>query len=172
MKLEPEKVNGLLGTDVSRRKWSAFWSLWTSRWRATPFHVPSWRSDVEHYSDIAEEVARFYGYNSIPDTLSAGRSTAPRLHRIFSRRKNLLAALLPPPEYTRDHHSIPSSAPPIMSCQDRPAQGPSAGSPFHRGKILTPWGEGHLHHAQHHTALPLHAGDPDPRTTTSQQPRP
>ena len=34
--------------------------------------VPSWRSDVEHYSDIAEEVARFYGYNKIPDTLSSG----------------------------------------------------------------------------------------------------
>ena len=35
-------------------------------------HVPSWRADVEHYSDIAEEVARFYGYNRIPSTLSAG----------------------------------------------------------------------------------------------------
>ena len=34
--------------------------------------VPSWRSDVEHWSDIAEEAARFYGYNNIPNTLSAG----------------------------------------------------------------------------------------------------
>ena len=37
--------------------------------------VPSWRGDVEHYSDIAEEVARFYGYNNIPCTLMRGETT-------------------------------------------------------------------------------------------------
>ena len=37
--------------------------------------VPSWRSDVGHYSDLAEEVARFYGYNNIPCTLVSGQST-------------------------------------------------------------------------------------------------
>ena len=34
--------------------------------------VPSWRSDVEGMADLAEEVARFHGYNNIPSTLSAG----------------------------------------------------------------------------------------------------
>ena len=34
--------------------------------------VPSWRSDVEGMADLAEEVARFYGYNNIPNTLSSG----------------------------------------------------------------------------------------------------
>ena len=39
-------------------------------------HVPSWRADVEHYSDIAEEVARFYGYNEIPTAFAGGQTTA------------------------------------------------------------------------------------------------
>ena len=34
--------------------------------------VPSWRSDIEHYSDIAEEIARFYGYNVIEPTVFKG----------------------------------------------------------------------------------------------------
>ena len=38
--------------------------------------VPSWRGDVEHYSDIAEEIARFYGYNNIPCTLMRGQTTS------------------------------------------------------------------------------------------------
>ena len=38
-------------------------------------HVPSWRADVEHYSDIAEEVARFYGYNEIPTKFTGAIST-------------------------------------------------------------------------------------------------
>ena len=39
-------------------------------------HVPSWRGDVEHYSDIAEEVARFYGYNEIPTCFAGGNTTS------------------------------------------------------------------------------------------------
>ena len=37
--------------------------------------VPSWRGDVSHYSDLAEEVARFYGYNKIPVTSMRGETT-------------------------------------------------------------------------------------------------
>ena len=36
---------------------------------------------MEHYSDLAEEVARFYGYNEIPTTSDAGRHHPGRLHR-------------------------------------------------------------------------------------------
>ena len=38
--------------------------------------VPSWRGDVEHYSDLAEEVARLYGYNEIPTRFTGSISTA------------------------------------------------------------------------------------------------
>ena len=38
-------------------------------------YVPSGRGDVEHYSDIAEEVARFYGCYKIPCTLMRGETT-------------------------------------------------------------------------------------------------
>jgi phenylalanyl-tRNA synthetase beta chain len=34
--------------------------------------VPSWRQDVEHYADIAEEVARFHGYDVIEPTMFRG----------------------------------------------------------------------------------------------------
>lgn len=72
VKLEPEKVNGLLGTDVSREEMVRILEALDFKVEGDTIHVPSWRSDVEHYSDIAEEVARFYGYNNIPDTLSNG----------------------------------------------------------------------------------------------------
>ena len=72
VKLEPEKVNGLLGTDVSREEMVRILEALDFKVEGDTIHVPSWRSDVEHYSDIAEEVARFYGYNNIPNTLSSG----------------------------------------------------------------------------------------------------
>ncbi len=72
VKLEPEKINALLGTDVDEAQMRTILLSLGFGLEGDLIHVPSWRSDVEHYSDIAEEVARFYGYNSIPDTLSTG----------------------------------------------------------------------------------------------------
>ena len=37
--------------------------------------IPSWRGDVEGIADLAEEIARFYGYNKIPTTLMRGQTT-------------------------------------------------------------------------------------------------
>ncbi|MGI6013344.1 MAG: phenylalanine--tRNA ligase subunit beta [Oscillospiraceae bacterium] len=75
VKLEPEKVNGLLGTDVSKEEMIRILTTLGFTVEGDVITVPSWRGDVEHYSDIAEEVARFYGYNNIPSTLMRGETT-------------------------------------------------------------------------------------------------
>ena len=92
VKLEPEKVNGLLGTDVSREEMVRILEALDFKVEGDTIHVPSWRSDVEHYSDIAEEVARFYGYNNIPDTLSNGL-TARRGLTDIQQTENLLGSV-------------------------------------------------------------------------------
>ena len=92
VKLEPEKVNGLLGTDVSREEMVRILESLDFTVEGDTIHVPSWRSDVEHYSDIAEEVARFYGYNNIPDTLSNGL-TARRGLTDIQQAENLLGSV-------------------------------------------------------------------------------
>ena len=92
VKLEPEKVNGLLGTDVSREEMVRILEALDFKVEGDTIHVPSWRSDVEHYSDIAEEVARFYGYNNIPDTLSNGL-TAHRGLTDIQQTENLLGSV-------------------------------------------------------------------------------
>ena len=92
VKLEPEKVNGLLGTDVSREEMVRILEALDFKVEDDTIHVPSWRSDVEHYSDIAEEVARFYGYNNIPDTLSNGL-TARRGLTDIQQTENLLGSV-------------------------------------------------------------------------------
>ena len=92
VKLEPEKVNGLLGTDVSREEMVRILEALDFKVEGDTIHVPSWRSDVEHYSDIAEEVARFYGYNNIPDPLSNGL-TARRGLTDIQQTENLLGSV-------------------------------------------------------------------------------
>ena len=72
VKLEPEKINALLGTDVSEAEMRRILLSLGFGLEGDTILVPSWRSDVEHFSDIAEEVARFYGYNKIPNTLMRG----------------------------------------------------------------------------------------------------
>ena len=75
VKLEPDKVNGLLGTDVSEAEMRRILEKLDFTLDGEDIHVPSFRGDVEHYSDIAEEVARFYGYNNIPITLQGGAAS-------------------------------------------------------------------------------------------------
>ena len=41
--------------------------------------VPSWRQDLECDADLAEEVARFFGYDNIPTTLPSGEATTGKL---------------------------------------------------------------------------------------------
>ncbi len=75
VKLEPEKINKLLGTELDEPLMREILLSLGFELDGDKIIVPSWRGDVEHYSDIAEEVARFYGYNKIPNTLMRGETT-------------------------------------------------------------------------------------------------
>ncbi len=76
LKLEPEKINALLGTDIAEEEMRRILIHLGFTMEGDIIHVPSWRGDVEHYSDIAEEVARFYGYNEIPTCFAGGNTTS------------------------------------------------------------------------------------------------
>ena len=76
VKLEPEKINALLGTELSEQVMRDILLRLGFTLKGDTIFVPSWRADVEHYSDIAEEVARFYGYNEIPTAFAGGQTTA------------------------------------------------------------------------------------------------
>ncbi len=75
VKFEPEKINALLGTDIAPERMQKILRDLGFALDGDTILVPSWRGDVEHYSDIAEEVARFYGYNEIPTSFTGTVST-------------------------------------------------------------------------------------------------
>ena len=76
LKLESDKINALLGTDIDEGTMREILEREGFTLEGDTIHVPSWRGDVSHYSDVAEEVARFYGYNVLPTAFSGGISTA------------------------------------------------------------------------------------------------
>ena len=73
--LRPDKINELLGTDVPVDEMVRILRKVGFEVDGEKVTVPSFRGDVEHYSDLAEEVARFFGYNNIPCTLMRGQTT-------------------------------------------------------------------------------------------------
>ena len=66
--LEPEKINRLLGTDISKEDMVKYLDLLEIPVEGDTIHVPSFRPDLNLMADIAEEVGRSYGYNEIPTT--------------------------------------------------------------------------------------------------------
>ena len=66
--LEVEKVNKLLGTDISREQMVHYLDLLEIPVEGDEILVPSFRPDLNLMADIAEEVGRSYGYNEIPTT--------------------------------------------------------------------------------------------------------
>ncbi len=66
--LEPEKINKLLGTDISKEDMVRYLELLEIPVEGDTIHVPSFRPDLNLMADIAEEVGRSYGYNEIPTT--------------------------------------------------------------------------------------------------------
>lgn len=77
----PEKINKLLGTSITKEEMLAiFKALELVVDDSTQeIVVPSFRQDLEGIADIAEEVARFFGYDKIPTTLPSGQATMGKL---------------------------------------------------------------------------------------------
>ncbi len=82
IRMDPERVNALLGTDIPPVDMYQYLERVNIVTEKKDFPngpadviVPSWRGDVEGIADLAEEVARFYGYNKIPTTLMRGQTT-------------------------------------------------------------------------------------------------
>ena len=73
--LHADKINALLGTDVVPEEMRRILKSLDFGVDGDEITVPSWRGDVAHYSDLAEEVARFTGYNNIPTTPMRGVTT-------------------------------------------------------------------------------------------------
>ncbi len=66
--LEPEKINRLLGTDISKAQMVDYLNRLEIGVEGDTILVPSFRPDLNLMADIAEEVGRSYGYNEIPTT--------------------------------------------------------------------------------------------------------
>ncbi len=78
---EPERINGLLGTDVSVEEMKEIFARieLTLDEATNELVIPSFRQDLEGFADIAEEIARFFGYDKIPVSLPKGEATAGKL---------------------------------------------------------------------------------------------
>ena len=72
--LNVERINALLGTNFTKEYMISVLEPLGFTMRGDYVVVPSWRSDIEHYADLAEEVARFYGYDVIEPTMFRGKT--------------------------------------------------------------------------------------------------
>ena len=66
--LEPEKINRLLGTDISKEQMVKYLNLLEIPVEGDEILVPSFRPDLNLMADVAEEIGRSFGYNEIPTT--------------------------------------------------------------------------------------------------------
>ena len=75
------KINKLLGTAIDKETMIGYFKKIDLDFdeAASEVIVPSWRQDLECLADLAEEVARFYGYANIPTTLPTGEATTGKL---------------------------------------------------------------------------------------------
>lgn len=75
IELEPDRINALLGTDISEADMAEYLRRLEIPVEGHEIRVPSWRPDLVGMADIAEEVGRLFGYNNIPTTTFRGAAT-------------------------------------------------------------------------------------------------
>lgn len=78
---DPDKINAMLGTDISEEEMLGYFKKIDLEYDPETKEViaPTFRQDLFRLADIAEEVARFYGYDNIPTTLPNGEATTGKL---------------------------------------------------------------------------------------------
>ena len=84
---QPERINRLLSTDLSAEQMLGYFKSLELEYDAdrNVMIIPTFRQDLLGTADLAEEVARFYGYSNIPSTLPSGESTSGKVsfkHRV------------------------------------------------------------------------------------------
>ena len=81
VKFEPEKINKLLGTNLTKEEMIGYLGRVELAYDAETDEIvaPTFRQDIHCNADVAEEVARFYGYDKIPMTLPTGEATTGKL---------------------------------------------------------------------------------------------
>jgi phenylalanyl-tRNA synthetase beta chain len=79
--LNAVKINQLLGTNIDEATMVSYFENIDLGYDESTKEVliPSWRQDITNLADLAEEVARFYGYDNIPTTLPTGEATTGKL---------------------------------------------------------------------------------------------
>ena len=81
IKFEPEKINKFLGTDIAKEEMLDIFKMLELDYNEATNEItaPSFRQDVNCFADVAEEVARFFGYDKIPVSLPSGEATTGKL---------------------------------------------------------------------------------------------
>ena len=78
---EPDRINALLGTDISKEQMLKYFKPIELAYdeKTNEIVAPTFRQDLFRTADLAEEVARFFGYDNIPTTLPRGEATTGKL---------------------------------------------------------------------------------------------
>lgn len=78
---DAHKINQLLGTEIEKETMIGYFKMIDLDYdpEKNEVIVPSWRQDLECLADLAEEAARFYGYDNIPASLPKGEATTGKL---------------------------------------------------------------------------------------------
>ena len=81
VKFEPDRINALLGTSLTREEMLKYLESVELVYDEASNEIvaPTFRQDIHCTADLAEEVARFFGYDNIPTTLPSGEATTGKL---------------------------------------------------------------------------------------------
>lgn len=81
---QPEEMNQLLGISISEKLMLNYLENVDLQYDPSTREliIPSWRQDIHEMNDVAEEVARFYGYDQIPTSLPRGETTPGKISKM------------------------------------------------------------------------------------------